>query len=109
MSAVLPALPAGLIVHFHDMFMPDDYPASWAWRGYDEQPAVEAMIAGGGWAIDFASHYAVSRMADAVAGSVAGTLPLVEGAVESSLWLVHDSADSVTKTRGTVAKRRYSA
>jgi Methyltransferase domain len=90
LSDVLPGLPAGVAVHFHDMFMPDDYPESWAWRGYDEAPAIEAMIAGGGWSIDFASHYAVSRMAVAVAGSVAGALPLAEGAIESSLWLEHD-------------------
>ena len=90
MTMVLPMLPVGAAVHFHDMFMPDDYPESWAWRGYDEAAAVEAMIAGGGWSIDFASHYAVSRMADAVAASVVGALPLVEGAIESSLWLEHD-------------------
>ncbi len=90
MTQVLPALPSGALVHFHDMFLPDGYPDSWAWRGYDEQAAVAAMIAGGGWTIDFASHYAVSRMAPAVAGSVAGALPLVDGAIESGLWLEHD-------------------
>lgn len=90
MTMVLPMVPAGVTVHFHDMFMPDGYPASWAWRGYDEQAAVAAMIAGGGWAIDFASHYVVTRMADAVADSVAGALPLVDGAIESSLWLEHE-------------------
>lgn len=90
MTMVLPILPAGVAVHFHDMFMPDGYPESWAWRGYDEQAAVAAMIAGGGWSIDFASHYAVTRMAAAVARSVAGALPLVDGAIESSVWLEHD-------------------
>lgn len=90
MTMVLPILPAGVAVHFHDMFMPDDYPEPWAWRGYDEAVAVEAMIAGGGWSIDFASHYAVSRMADVVAGSAVDALPLDEGAIESSLWLEHD-------------------
>ncbi len=90
MNAVLPALPAGVAVHFHDMFLPDGYPASWTWRGYDEQAAVEAMIAGGGWAIDFASHYTATRMAETVAAGVAGGLPLVEGALESSLWLEHE-------------------
>src|SRR3989337_782513 len=30
LKAVLPMLPAGVRVHFHDIFLPDDYPASWA-------------------------------------------------------------------------------
>jgi len=84
---VLPGLPAGVILHVHDILLPDDYPADWAWRGYNEQQAVAAMLAGGGFDLLFASHYAATRMATAVADSVAGALPLVDGARETSLWL----------------------
>ena len=84
---VLPALPAGVLVHIHDVFLPDDYPLSWAWRGYNEQLALLPLLTGGGWEPLFASHYAASRMAEAVAGSLAGALPLSEGAFESGLWL----------------------
>ena len=34
---ILPRLPAGVIIHHHDIFLPDDYPAMWAERYYTEQ------------------------------------------------------------------------
>lgn len=87
LTTVLPRLSAGTLLHIHDMFLPDDYPADWAWRGYNEQSGVAALLAGGGWTPLFASHWAVTRMAEPVAKSVAGRLPLPGGAHESSLWL----------------------
>jgi hypothetical protein len=67
-------------IHFHDIFLPDAYPAAWAWRRYNEQDAVGALI-GNGYAQEFSSH-----QAGAVNGVVA-RLPLKAGALESSLWL----------------------
>ena len=87
LNAVLPVLPPGVLVHFHDIFLPDAYPAAWAWRGYNEQSAVALLVQQAGWRIEFASHYAVTRLGDAVRDSVAGALPLLPDAVESSLWL----------------------
>ena len=84
---ILPALPAGVVVQIHDVFLPDDYPAEWDWRGYNEQLGVAALIAGGGWQPLFASHYVATRMAARLAESPLGRLPLPEGARESSLWL----------------------
>lgn len=84
---VLPALPPGVLVQVHDVFLPDDYPAEWDWRGYNEQLAVLPMILGSDWDVLFASHYVASRMAAAVAASPVGRLPLASGAFESSLWL----------------------
>lgn len=86
-SRVLPALPSGVLVHIHDICLPDDYPPSWRWRGYNEQQATAALLAGGGFRPLFASHYVSSRMSDRVAGSVAGRLPLEAGTPETSLWL----------------------
>ncbi len=41
----------------------DDYPASWAWRGYNEQLGVAALLLGGErYRPLFASHYVVGRM-----------------------------------------------
>ena len=87
MNAVLPGLPAGVLVHVHDCFLPDPYPADWAWRGYNEQLAWAPLLVGGGWRVLFASRFVSTRMRDAVAASIAGSLPLCEGALESSLWL----------------------
>ncbi len=87
LNRVMPALPSGVLVHLHDIFLPDDYPHSWAWRGYNEQLAVPALLSGGGYRPLFASHYAVTRMAGTVANSAVGGQPLMDGALESSLWL----------------------
>lgn len=87
LTRIVPALPAGALLHVHDVFLPDDYPEDWAWRGYNEQAAVALLVASGGWEVLFASHYVATRMGDAVTASVAGRLPLLPGARESSLWL----------------------
>jgi hypothetical protein len=86
LNAVLPLLPAGVRVHFHDIFLPDDYPAHWAWRRYNEQDAVASLIEKKAFEIDFASHAFLSRRAGEMPG-VLGRLPLMPGAIESSLWL----------------------
>ncbi|MFN4275026.1 MAG: class I SAM-dependent methyltransferase [Ferrovibrio sp.] len=85
-SRVLPLLPAGVVVHIHDIFLPDDYPRSWAWRGYNEQQAVVPMLIGGFRPL-FASHYVATRMINRVHGSIVGRLPQAEEALPASLWL----------------------
>jgi hypothetical protein len=87
MTNVLPRLAAGVVVHVHDIFLPDDYPAEWTWRGYNEQSAVVQLILGGGWQPLWSSRYVLTRMAEAISASVLGRLPLPKGAFESSLWL----------------------
>jgi hypothetical protein len=87
LNRVLPSLPGGAVVQVHDVFLPDDYPEDWAWRGYNEQLGVAALLSGGAFEVLFSSRYAATRMAAAVAATVVGRLPLVQGAVESSLWL----------------------
>ncbi|HEX5767401.1 MAG TPA: class I SAM-dependent methyltransferase, partial [Burkholderiales bacterium] len=86
LNAVLPMLPAGVRVHFHDIFLPDDYPEHWAWRRYNEQPAVAALIRKDVFRVDFASHATVRFAPEKIRG-VLERLPLVPGAIESSLWL----------------------
>jgi len=86
LNEVLPILSAGVLLHLHDIFLPDDYPARWGWRGYNEQSAVATLL-GGRWETLFASRYVVTRMPDRVRDSVIARLPLVPGAFEASLWL----------------------
>jgi hypothetical protein len=86
-NRVLPLLPAGVLVHLHDIFLPDEYPAAWSWRGYNEQLVVAPLLLGGSVEIGFASHYAATRLREALRRGVLGRLPLPDGAHESSLWL----------------------
>lgn len=84
---VVATLPAGVMVHIHDIFLPDDYPADWIWRGYNEQQAVAALLAGGGIRPLFASRYAATRMTTTVAATVVDRLPIAGGVYDTSLWL----------------------
>lgn len=84
---ILPALPAGVLVQVHDVFLPDDYPAAWDWRGYNEQQGVIPLLGSGGWEVVFASHFAVTRMPEAVASSAVGGLEKPDEAIESAFWL----------------------
>ncbi len=87
LNRILPALPKDVYVQIHDVFLPDGYPADWEWRGYNEQQGVAPLIWAGRWTVEFASHYAVTRLAGQVGNSVLGRLPLKSGAREASLWL----------------------
>ena len=80
LQRALPCLAKGVRVHFHDIFLPDPYPLAWAWRRYNEQQAVGALI-GNGYAMEFSSHQMLER------AGVLARLPLEDGAIESSLWL----------------------
>lgn len=80
---VLPRLRSGVILHLHDIFLPEAYPAPWAWRGYNEQLMVGALLQGGAYAPLFASRYVAARPL----GGVLARLPLPPGAFETSLWL----------------------
>lgn len=80
LDKVLPRLAKGVRVHFHDIFLPDPYPAAWAWRRYNEQEAVAPLI-GAGFEMEFSSHGAGKL------NGVLARLPLKARAIESSLWL----------------------
>ncbi len=85
-NRILPALPSGVLVHVHDIFLPDDYPPQWSWRGYNEQLAVLPLLAGGAYRLLFASRYVQSRMGKEMAASLVATLPGHEN-LATSLWL----------------------
>ena len=87
LNQIVPDLPAGVLLHIHDIHLPDDYPATWRWRGYSEHCAVVPLVTGGGFVPLFASHYAQTRMAEAVAASVIAMLPAEPAAPPGSLWL----------------------
>lgn len=86
-TRILPALKPGVLVQIHDVFLPDPYPRSWRWRGYNEQGMVGALLAGGTWRPIWSSHYVSTRMSAAMTRSVAGRIHLPKNAYESALWL----------------------
>ena len=87
LNHLLPTLPAGVLVHIHDIVLPDPYPEAWAWRTYNEQLLVAALLSGGGFRPVFSSHYARTRMLGRDGVPALDWLPLQQGALETSLWL----------------------
>ncbi len=84
---ILPSLPAGVLIHIHDIFLPHDYPEVWEWRGYNEQQLVGPLLTGGGYKLLFSSQYATHYMTAELSQSAVGNLPVPAGAFETSLWL----------------------
>lgn len=87
LDEVLPRLRPGVLLQFHDIFLPGGYPVDWAWRSYSEQRAIAPLLEEGRVDVLFSSRYAVTRLAEALAQTVIRRLPLPAGAIESSLWL----------------------
>jgi len=84
-TELIPRLRPGVLLHLHDVFLPEPYPAAWAWRGYNEQAAVAGLLSGG-FALVFASRW-VRHQAPELLGPLARALPMPAGALETSLWL----------------------
>lgn len=86
-NRVLPRLPAGVLVHIHDIYLPFDYPAMWGWRNYNEQQGVLPLLTTGAYTPLFSSVWAERRLAERLARSVAPRLPRPADALAASLWL----------------------
>ena len=86
LNRILPILSRGVLVHVHDVFLPDPYPADWAWRGYNEQNGLAPWLSSGALRPIWASRYAATRMGAGERPGIAG-LPW-NGAPESALWAV---------------------
>lgn len=87
LNDIWPRLPDGIVVHFHDVFLPSDYPPEWTWRGYNEQSGVAALLAAGGADILFASQFCTDVVLNGALPEPLASLPRLDGAVDTSLWL----------------------
>ena len=85
-TQILPNLRPGVILHAHDVFLPERYPIEWSWRGYNEQAVLGALLGTGVLEPLFASRYVVTRMGRELAQTELARLPLLDGAYETSLW-----------------------
>jgi predicted O-methyltransferase YrrM len=57
-TRLVPALPAGTLIHVHDIFLPYDYPLAYQQRLYTEQYVVQALLAHSPrFRVVFATHY----------------------------------------------------
>lgn len=84
---VLPRLAPGVIVHFHDIFLPFDYPKEWILlehRFWAEQYLLQAYLADNSQAeVLFATHFIASRYPD----QVRATFPQALWIGGGSFWL----------------------
>ncbi len=85
LNHVLPGLPAGVLVGFHDIFLPAPYPDAWPFTVYNEQNALGPLLRSA--ELLFASAYVVSQMSAAFGASAIGRMPLAQDARESLLLL----------------------
>ena len=104
LNRVLPRLPAGVLVHIHDIFLPFDYPPIWGWRAYNEQQGVLPLLTTGAYRPLFSSVWAERRLADRLAASVVARLPRPADALPPACgWR---SADARPPARLAVRRRR---
>jgi len=61
LNRILPVLRPGVMVHIHDILLPDAYPDVWEWRGYTEQLGLAGWLMGGAYHLVWASHWLGSR------------------------------------------------
>lgn len=86
---VLPRLQAGVRIHIHDIFLPNEYPRSWVVdenRSWNEQYLVRALLMySSGFVVRFGSSFAFTRYPDEVRKALA----LEPGAAfgGGSLWI----------------------
>lgn len=85
---VLPRLRAGVIVHIHDIFLPDEYPAVWMveqGRNWNEQYLLRALLIDNPkWSVLWTSHFMGTRHRTAVQRTFPGYPELGGG---GSFWI----------------------
>lgn len=84
---VIPALPAGVIVQVHDIFLPWGYPEDWEPRGYNEQNALAPLIAAGVLTPLLACQF-VRREMTAETERLTGFIPRPRPNHDASFWAV---------------------
>jgi Methyltransferase domain len=86
-NRMFPRLAPGVLVHVHDIFLPDNYPQSWRPRWYSEQNALIGWLLSGYFEVIFPTYFATTRMAQRVEQSVGGFAPFRRDGTAGSIWL----------------------
>ncbi len=84
---VLPALPKGVYIHFHDIFLPDNYPSDedWDWWAFNEQACLAMLLGSGAYTPIAPSAYLRKYRPELIKNISA---PCHPRAHESSFWLI---------------------
>lgn len=85
-NRIVPRLQQGVIVHVHDIFLPDPYPVAWKGRHYNEQNMLGGWLLSGAFEAVFASHFVHTRHSAMLAG-LSGAIPEISTTDGGSLWL----------------------
>lgn len=83
-NRLFPRLKPGVVVHIHDIFLPDDYPPHWRVRNYTEQNALIGWLIGGYFEIMWPAQYVLTRHRQLVTDTLSDIAPVSHG---GSLWL----------------------
>ncbi|MEM6902847.1 MAG: class I SAM-dependent methyltransferase [Pseudomonadota bacterium] len=86
-NRMFPALPRGAIVHVHDIFLPDPYPASWGKRMYSEQNALIGWLVSGFFEVLFPAYYVATRLEDELHHAIGDLMPTSPSKNAGSMWL----------------------
>jgi len=84
-NRMFPRLKPGVIVHIHDIFLPEDYPPHWRVRNYSEQNALIGWLVSGYFDVIWPGRYVATRHAEDIK-RVLGDFDLKAGSA-GSLWL----------------------
>jgi predicted O-methyltransferase YrrM len=94
---VLPRLRPGVVVHVHDVFLPDDYPEAWVREGrsWNEQYLDRALLTfSSAYRVLFGSRYACAALAGELTRALGGRF--LRG---HALWLVRTRLLAVARAR----------
>jgi hypothetical protein len=86
-NRIFPTLPAGVLVHVHDIFLPYDYPPNLKKWWFSEQNALVGWIVSGYFDVVFPSHYAQRCYADLISDRLGQPLASLFQRNAGSIWL----------------------
>lgn len=81
---IIPALPPGVVIHVHDVFLPYEYPKRFFYDcpSWGEQYLLHALLQGGGYEILWPGYYLQQERPDAMAA-----LPFLSAERAQSFWV----------------------
>jgi hypothetical protein len=86
-NRMFPKLRSGTLVHVHDIYLPDSYPADWEHRFYSEQNALIAWILSGFFEVIYPSYHVATRLEAALGVVLGERMPAYPKKNAGSIWL----------------------